>query len=78
MSLCSLDELYSIAPGSITKLVHNTVRNMFRAITSRVNTKKDAIPTPKFPMKNNVHCKLIFSFVNRQHIHTFNLPYLSS
>ena len=59
MSLCSLGELYSIAAGNITKLVHNTVRNMFRAITSRVNTKKDAIPTPKFPMKYKVHCILI-------------------
>ena len=54
ITLTMSDESYSMATGIITKLVHNIATKMFTVITRRANTKKDAIPTPKFPVSQKV------------------------
>ena len=62
-----------MATGIITKHVHNMATKMFTVITRRANTKKDAIPTPKFPVSQKV-----FKLYNKNKLHAFYFFYLCS
>ena len=58
-----------MAAGIITRHVHSTAKIIFNAITRRANTKKDAIPAPKFPVSQNktkIHKldKVTFNFLD--------------